>query len=100
LNREANDEFSRFLAKKIRQRVKDPKTAEKLIPRNHGFGTRRVPLETHYFEVYNQPNVTLVVVKETPIECVTEKGIRTSAEEHEFDMIIYATGFDALTGKL
>ena len=78
--------------------VKDPKTAEKLIPKNHGFGTRRLPLETRYYEVYNQPNVELVDLLETPIERVTPAGIRTTARDFEFDMIIYATGFDALTG--
>jgi cation diffusion facilitator CzcD-associated flavoprotein CzcO len=86
------------VARKIRQRVKDQKTAEKLIPKNHGFGTRRVPLETKYFEVYNQPNVELVDIKETPIERITEAGIKTSDKERTFDIIIYATGFDAITG--
>ena len=97
-DREANKLISDFIARKIRQRVKDPKTAEKLIPKNHGFGTRRVPLETHYFEVYNQPNVELVDINETPIACITETGIRTSAKDYPFDLIIYATGFDAITG--
>ena len=72
--------------------------AEKLIPKNHGVGTRRVPLETGYYEVYNQPNVELVDISETPIECVTERGIRTGGVEYAFDIIIYATGFDAITG--
>jgi cation diffusion facilitator CzcD-associated flavoprotein CzcO len=98
VDREANKLISNFIARKIRQRVKDPKVAEKLIPKNHGFGTRRVPLETHYFEVYNQPNVELVDINETPIECITETGIRTSAKDYPFDLIIYATGFDAITG--
>ena len=97
-NREANALASDFVARKIRQRVHDPVVAEKLIPKNHGFGTRRVPLETRYYEVYNQPNVELVDINETPIERVTPKGIRTSDREHEFDIIIYATGFDAITG--
>jgi cation diffusion facilitator CzcD-associated flavoprotein CzcO len=97
-DREANALISEFVARKIRERVKDPAVAEKLIPKNHGFGTRRLPLETHYYEVYNQPNVTLVDVNETPIERVTPAGIRTSDAEYEFDMIIYATGFDAITG--
>ena len=97
-NREANAAISDFVARKIRQRVKDPTVAEKLIPKDHGFGTRRVPMETHYFEVYNQPNVRLVDLHETPIERITGKGIKTSAAEHEFDIIIYATGFDAITG--
>jgi cation diffusion facilitator CzcD-associated flavoprotein CzcO len=97
-NREANAELSAFVANKIRQRVKDPKVAEMLIPRNHGFGTRRVPLETKYYEVYNQPNVRLVDSKATPILRVTPTGLETSEESFEFDIIIYATGFDALTG--
>ena len=71
VDREANALISDFVARKIRQRVKDPAVAEKLIPKNHGFGTRRVPLETRYYEVYNQPNVTLVDVNETPIERIT-----------------------------
>ncbi|PGH10923.1 hypothetical protein AJ79_05168 [Helicocarpus griseus UAMH5409] len=97
-NREANALYSEFIANKIRQRVKDPVTAEKLIPKCHGFGTKRVPLESGYFEAFNQPNVRLVDVKENPIECITEKGIKTRDEDFEFDMIIYATGFDAVTG--
>ncbi|MDN3563659.1 flavin-containing monooxygenase [Paeniroseomonas aquatica] len=97
-NREANRVISDFVANKIRQRVKDQKVAEKLIPTNHGFGTRRVPLETNYYEVYNQPNVTLVDTRETPIERITGTGIRTSERDYEFDIIVYATGFDALRG--
>ena len=98
-NKEANALFSEFVANKIRQRVKDPWTAETLIPKCHGFGTKRVPLESGYFEAFNQPNVRLVDVKSNPIECVSEKGIRTRDEEFEFDIIIYATGFDAVTGS-
>src|SRR5271156_4646507 len=98
VDREANALISDFIARKIRQRVKDPAVAEKLIPKNHGFGTRRVPLETHYYEVYNQSNVELIDINETPIERVTPDGIKTSEAEYEFDMIIYATGFDAVTG--
>src|SRR5271155_437169 len=98
VDREANKLISDFVARKIRQRVKDPVVAEKLIPKNHGFGTRRVPLESGYFEVYNQPNVKLVDLTETPIERITPEGIRTSDTDYQFDMIIYATGFDAITG--
>ncbi len=99
IDRKANATISDFVARKIRQRVKDPKVAEKLIPRNHGFGTRRLPLETFYYEVYNQDNVELVDITETPIERITPKGIKTSTAEYEFDIIIYATGFDAITGS-
>jgi cation diffusion facilitator CzcD-associated flavoprotein CzcO len=98
-DRAANAALSDFVARKIRQRVKNPATAEKLIPKNHGFGTRRVPLETKYYEVYNQDNVTLVDLHETPIERITETGLRTSTTDYAFDMIIYATGFDAITGS-
>ena len=94
----ANATITEFMRGKIRARVKDPAVAEKLIPTNHGFGTRRVPLESGYYEVYNQPNVRLVDIRETPIERITPAGIRTTAEEHAVDMIIYATGFDAITG--
>ncbi len=98
-DRTANEAISAFVAKKIRQRVKDPAVADKLIPKDHGFGTRRVPLETRYYEVYNQPNVALVDITETPIERITAEGIRTSAADYPFDIIIYATGFDAITGS-
>ena len=97
-DREANALITDFVARKIRTRVKDPKIADKLTPKNHGFGTRRVPLESGYYEVYNQPNVKLVDINETPIERITPRGVKTSDAEYEFDMIIYATGFDAITG--
>ncbi|MFP6747105.1 MAG: NAD(P)/FAD-dependent oxidoreductase [Alphaproteobacteria bacterium] len=96
---EANQLISDFVADKIRGRVNDPETAEFLIPSDHGFGTRRVPQETYYYEVYNQQNVNLISMLETPIERITATGIRTSAGDHEFDIIIYATGFDAVTGS-
>jgi cation diffusion facilitator CzcD-associated flavoprotein CzcO len=95
----ANAIVSDFIARKIRSRVKDQAVAEKLIPTNHGFGTRRVPLETRYYEVYNQPNVTLVDIREAPIERITPSGIRTSAAQYDVDIIVFATGFDALTGS-
>jgi cation diffusion facilitator CzcD-associated flavoprotein CzcO len=94
----ANALISDFIARKIRQRVKDPRVAEMLIPKDHGFGTRRVPLETKYYEAYNQENVRLVDIRATPIERITPDGIKTSDAEYAFDMIIYATGFDAITG--
>ena len=99
-DRKANALVSDFMARKIRARVHDPKVAEKLIPKDHGFGTRRVPMETRYFEVYNQPNVELVDIKETPIERITPSGLKTADREFAFDIIIYATGFDAITGSL
>ena len=94
----ANAELSEYIADRIRQRVKDPVTAEKLIPKDHGFGIQRVPLETNYLEAYNRDNVDLIDISEDPITCITEQGIRTRTGERAFDIIIYATGFDAMTG--
>jgi len=94
----ANAEVSEYLAERIRQRVRDPEIAEKLIPRDHGFGVQRVPLETYYYEAYNRDNVHLVDIGETPIERITETGLRTSERDYDFDIIVYATGFDAITG--
>ncbi|QOZ35779.1 NAD(P)/FAD-dependent oxidoreductase [Bradyrhizobium sp. CCBAU 53421] len=99
IDRAANATISDFVARKIRQRVKDQAVAEKLIPKNHGFGTRRLPLETFYYEVYNRDNVELVDLKQTPIERITPEGIRTTDRDYAFDIIIYATGFDAITGS-
>ena len=98
IDKAANDTITDFMRRKISQRVKNPALAKKLTPTDHGFGTRRVPLESGYYEVFNQPNVRLVDVRETPIERITAKGIRTSEAEYAFDMIVYATGFDAITG--
>lgn len=95
-----NEELSDFVRAKIRARIDDPKIADKLVPKDHGFGTRRVPLENGYYEVFNQPNVKLVDLREEPIECITEHGIRTSAGEYPLDVIILATGFDAGTGSV
>jgi cation diffusion facilitator CzcD-associated flavoprotein CzcO len=73
--------------------------ADKLIPKDHGFATRRVPLESGYFEAFNRENVTLVdTLNDEKIECITPKGIRTTNQDYEFDILIYATGFDGVTG--
>ncbi|KAI9372343.1 hypothetical protein BJX61DRAFT_552970 [Aspergillus egyptiacus] len=97
-DKKANALYSEFIANKIRQRVHDPETAEKLIPKCHGFGTKRVPLESGYFEAYNRPNVKLVDVKADPIERITPAGVKTRDNSYELDILIYATGFDAVTG--
>jgi cation diffusion facilitator CzcD-associated flavoprotein CzcO len=94
----ANAEFSAFVADKIRHRVHDPAVADKLIPTDHGFGVQRVPLESGYYEAFNLPHVELVDLEETPIVEVTPAGIRTSDGDREFDVIVWATGFDAITG--
>ena len=95
---EANKLVSDWVADKIRARVDDPAVAEKLIPKNHGFGTRRVPMETNYYEAYNRPNVELVDLNETPIQRITQTGIASTDRSRDFDVIVYALGFDALTG--
>jgi len=96
----ANKLLSDFMANKIRQRVDDPAIAAKLVPSAHGFGQRRVPMETNYYEAYNQDNVQLVDLNETPIERITATGVKTTTDKFEFDLIIYATGFDAGTGAI
>ena len=94
----ANALATEFMSRKIKERVDDPVIAEKLIPKNHGFGLRRLPLESGYFEAYNRPNVRLVDVLENPIQRITPKGVQTTVEEHELDILVYATGFDGVTG--
>ena len=100
VDEKANAEISNYIAERIRQRVNDPKLAERLIPKDHGFGVQRLPLETGYFETYNRANVELVDAVETPIVRVTPKGLETSDRSFEFDVIVYATGFDSFTGAL
>ncbi len=99
-NLEANEDFAEFVRNKIRERVKDPVVAEKLVPKDHPFGSKRIPLESGYYEQFNRDNVLLVDVRETPIERITPTGIKTSDKQYEFDVIIYATGFDAVSGAL
>ncbi len=99
IDEKANALISAFIEKKTRARIKDPKVADKLIPKDHGFGSRRVPLESGYFEAYNRDNVLLIdTLKEEPLECITPKGVKTSKQEYEFDILIFATGFDGVTG--
>lgn len=91
-DRTANKLYSDFMGNKIRARVNDPETAETLIPQDHGFGLRRLPLESGYFEAYNQRNVHLIDLKKNPVDFVTPKGIRLQdGTDHELDVLIYAT---------
>jgi cyclohexanone monooxygenase len=99
-NQEANDTAAEFVRDKIRETVKDPATAELLAPKDHPIGTKRICVDTRYFETYNRPNVHLVNVRSAPIEEITPSGLRTSAASYEFDAIVFATGFDAMTGAL
>lgn len=94
----ANEEATRFLAAKIRERVKDSETARKLTPTHH-FATKRPPLETGYYEAFNRDNVELVSLPEEPIVRITPEGIQTSERIIPVDVLIVATGFDAITGS-
>ena len=96
----ANEDYAEFFRNKIRERVKDPVVAEMLTPKDHMFGSKRLPCESGYYEVYNQDNVLLVDVKKAPIQRITESGIQTADAHYELDVIIYATGYDAVTGSL
>ena len=96
----ANALWCEFIAAKIRSIVKDPETAERLIPKDHRYAEKRPPFVTGYYEVYNNPNVSLVDLKQTPIVRVTQSGIETSEGLREFDIIVWGTGFDFGTGAL
>ena len=97
---EANAIVAEFVRQKIRATVKDPQVADLLCPSTHPLGTKRLCLDTEYYETYNRDNVTLVDLRATPIERITEHGLRTSAAEYPLDVLIFATGFDAMTGAL
>jgi cation diffusion facilitator CzcD-associated flavoprotein CzcO len=99
-NPDANAEWCGFIAGKIRDIVNDPATADRLVPKDHRFGEKRPPFVTGYFEAFNRPNVSLVDLRETPMVRVTPRGIQTTDGEREFDVIVWATGFDFGTGAL
>jgi cation diffusion facilitator CzcD-associated flavoprotein CzcO len=96
----ANELVADFVRSKIDEIVADPAVADRLKPRAFPFGTKRLPLDTNYYATFNRPNVHLVDLRETPIERITAGGIRTTGGDHPLDVIVYATGFDALTGPL
>jgi cyclohexanone monooxygenase len=97
---EVNDEAADFVRGKIAETVNDPETAERLKPRDHPIGTKRICVDTDYYETYNRPNVELVNLRETPIETIEPHAVRTSAATYAVDAIVFATGFDAMTGAL
>jgi len=97
---QANATVAEFVAGKIREIVRDPEVAGRLIPHGYPFGAKRLCVDAGYYDTYNRANVTLVDVTAAPIEAVTPAGIRTAAGEHELDAIVFATGFDAMTGAL
>jgi cation diffusion facilitator CzcD-associated flavoprotein CzcO/acetyl esterase/lipase len=100
VNAQANETLAEFIRDKIRSIVDDPETAEALCPTNHHVGTKRACLDSGYYETYNLDHVRLVDLRAHPITTITETGIETSGESFEFDAIVFATGFDAMTGAL
>ena len=100
LDKAANDTASEFIRAKIRSIVKDPEVAAKLTPTDHPFASKRPPIDTDYFETFNRDNVLLVDLKATPIEEIVPEGVRTRDATYPLDVIVFATGFDALTGPL
>jgi cyclohexanone monooxygenase len=100
VNQGSNDVVAEFIRSKIRATVTDPKVAELLCPKDHPLGTKRPCVDIDYFETYNRDNVTLVDLRSTPIEEITANGIRTTAGEISLDAIVFAIGFDAMTGSL
>lgn len=98
-NEEANETLAEFIRSKIKEIVKDPETAEKLLP-TYLVGGKRPVMDTDYYETYNRENVSLVDLKKTPILESTPKGLRTTEAEYKLDIIVFATGFDAMTGPL
>ena len=99
-NREANEVICDFMRTKIKEVVKDPETAELLSPRGHAYGTKRPCMDTNYFQTFNLPHVRLVDLRKKPISSITETGIEFGNESKDFDAIVYATGFDAMTGAI
>ena len=100
INKASNDHAAEFVRDRIRSIVQDPAVAAKLLPMDHPIGTKRICVDTDYYATFNRPNVTLVDVRTTPIEAITPAGIRTSEMEHPLDSIVFATGYDAVTGAL
>jgi cyclohexanone monooxygenase len=100
LNKESNQTASEFVRQRIRATVKDPRTAELLCPNDHPIGTKRLILDTDYYETYNRDNVTLVDIRGEPIKEITPSGLRTADTDYSLDAIVFATGFDAMTGAM
>ncbi|MGY1812102.1 flavin-containing monooxygenase [Blastococcus sp. SYSU D00820] len=99
-NREANETAAEFVRRKIAEIVHDPQVAEDLMPRGYAYGTKRPCLDTGYYQTFNRANVELVNLRRTPIEEITAHGVRTTAGEHPLDVLVFATGYDAMTGPL
>ncbi len=100
VSKAANDTAREYVEAKIREMVEDPEIADQLIPTDHPIGTKRIVTDTGYFQTYNRDNVTLVNLRRTPITEITESGVRTADASYDLDILIFATGFDAMTGSL
>ncbi len=100
VNAQSNETAAEFVRGKIREIVRDPETAECLVATDYPIGTKRICVDSHYFETFNRDNVTLIDVREKPIERLTETGLVQDRRSFEFDAIVFATGFDAMTGTL
>jgi cyclohexanone monooxygenase len=100
LNRQSNETAIEYFHAKIREIVKDPAVAEILCPKDYPFGTKRLCVDTDYYATFNRPNVTLIDLKKKPLKEITQTGLRTEEAEYELDSIVFATGFDAMTGAL
>ena len=97
---EGNALVAELIREKIRETVKDPETAAALSPRDHPFGAKRPYLDTNYYATYNRSNVTLVNLRQEPIKAITAFGIKTDKRTFDMDVIVFATGFDAMTGAI
>jgi cyclohexanone monooxygenase len=100
LDKAANDTAAEFVRSRIREIVKDERTAENLLPRDHPIGAKRICIDTDYFDTYNRDNVTLVDIRSAPIEAMNSDGVQTKDAFYELDALVFATGFDAVTGSL
>src|SRR4030095_1235526 len=100
INKNANDTAADFCREKIRAVVRDARIAEPLPPKNDPVGTKRMCVDTSYYETYNRDNVTLVDIRRAPIEAISPDGLRTTEATYTFDSLVFATGFDAMTGAL
>ena len=100
VSRPANDTLAHFVRERIREIVKDPEVARRLLPTDYPLGTKRLCVDSNYFATYNRANVTLVDLRATPIVCATRHGLRTRDADYPFDSLVFATGFDAMTGAL
>jgi cyclohexanone monooxygenase len=100
MDRDSNRTAADFVARKIREKVSDPTIAELLTPFDHPLGTKRMLVDTGYYEIFNRENVTLVDLRRTPIERIVSDGVQTTEEHFDLDVLVVATGYDAITGPL